>query len=90
MNMKSNFLVVSTSLNQDSKSRVMAKIACDSLKKLGAEAEVDWLDLQEVELPICDGGRAYEHPNLPAVKELIEKADAEKLSKAVGRLRTER
>lgn len=75
MNMKSNFLVVSTSLNQDSKSRVMAKIACDSLKKLGAEAEVDWLDLQEVELPICDGGRAYEHPNLPAVKELIEKAD---------------
>lgn len=73
--MKSNFLVVSTSLNQDSKSRMMAKIAYDNLKRLADKTEVDWLDLQEVELPICDGGPAYEHPNLPAVKEQIEKAD---------------
>ena len=47
------FLVISSSLNPESRSRILAQEALDAFREIGAE--VDWLDLQEVDQPFCDG-----------------------------------
>lgn len=70
--MDTRVLVISTSLNPGSRSKILAEIACQDL---GNRAEVDFLDLREVELPMCDGEGAYEHENIPAVRGRIAAAD---------------
>lgn len=70
--MKTNILVISTSLNSESKSRILAK---EALNKLNESVDYEWLDLQEFKLPLCDGATAYGHEHVPIVKEKIEKAD---------------
>lgn len=52
--------VVSASLKPTSLSRVMARYAAEILKNNGTT--VDFVDLQEVELPLCDAGSAYGNP----------------------------
>lgn len=52
--------VVSASLKPASLSRVMARYAAEVLKSNGVA--VDFIDLQEVNLPLCDAGSAYGHP----------------------------
>lgn len=63
------YLVVSTSGNPDSNSRRMGRIALAHLQKLNVEPA--WLDLREMELPICDADACY------------GTAGAQKLSKAI-------
>ena len=70
--MSSRFLVISTSLNKDSRSKIMANRA---LERLQEKEDSKWLDLQEIELPLCDGGTAYEHANVSKVSKLIKDAD---------------
>lgn len=65
-------LVVSTSLNPESCSRVLARHALDQLKTTGQQA--DWLDLQDLELPFCNASSCYNHPNVGKVAKQI--ADA--------------
>ncbi|MFG0248212.1 MAG: NADPH-dependent FMN reductase [Phycisphaeraceae bacterium JB051] len=67
-----SILVISTSLNPGSRSRIMAKQAIADLQAAGVET--DFLDLQEVSLPICDGGVCYGDKHLPAVKQKITNA----------------
>src|SRR5690606_23357172 len=66
-------LVISCSLNPDSKSRVMARRALSALAERGAEAEL--LDLQEWPLPLCDGNAAYDDPNVEPLTQKIAAAD---------------
>ncbi len=60
-------LVISSSLDPDSRSRLMARHAVAALEELGQP--VDWLDLQETPLPMCDGSTVY------GTSEVIQVAD---------------
>ena len=66
-----NYLIVSCSLNPDSKSRIMAKAALESLES--KKASVELIDLADLKPPICDGGAAYGDP---AAQELAAKVEA--------------
>jgi NAD(P)H-dependent FMN reductase len=65
-------VLISGSLNPESLSRRMAQRAENALK--GAGAEVDFIDLQEVQLPMCDGDSAYSHPEVEKTRSRIESA----------------
>lgn len=67
-------IVLSTSLNPGSKSRVMAWEAMEALKSFGAEA--DFVDLQEFPLPLAGSNHSWDDVNVKAVTERIGKADA--------------
>jgi NAD(P)H-dependent FMN reductase len=64
--------LVSGSLNPESLSRQMAQHAEKALQALGAD--VDFIDLQEVQLPICDGDSAYSDPQVAKTRSRIEAA----------------
>ena len=64
--------LVSGSLNPESLSRQMAQHAEKALQALGAD--VDFIDLQEIQLPICDGDSAYSDPAVEKVRSRIEAA----------------
>ena len=67
-------LVLSSSLNPGSRSRILAKCAVPALEEAGAE--VVYIDLKDHPLPICDGADAYGHPNLPGLAAAVKNADA--------------
>ena len=67
------YLVVSCSLNSGSKSRILARAALETLEAKGAE--IDFLDLAESELPVCDGDTVYGNPNVRKVAGAIDAAD---------------
>ncbi len=56
----SKYLVVSCSGNPSSKSRRMGRIAFDYLAR--SKADCTWLDLAEMDLPLCDANACYAHP----------------------------
>lgn len=66
-------LIVSSSLNSDSNSRLLAREAQRVLESEGAP--VRWLDLRDFPLPLCDAGPSYTHPNVARVGELLRAAD---------------
>lgn len=66
------YLVISCSLNPESRSRILAQIAHKHLAQHGLP--VEFLDLRELELPICDGAAAYSHPSVTALGPRIEEA----------------
>jgi FMN reductase len=68
----SDILIISCSLNPDSNSRKMARAVTDMLKQ---KAKVELVDLQDIELPFCDGGAAYGHANVVSMTKKIQDAD---------------
>jgi NAD(P)H-dependent FMN reductase len=62
------FLVISTSLNPDSKSRMLAKYAHATLD---AQVGCEFVDLRDFALPMCDGDSAYAHPDVALVTKKI-------------------
>ena len=66
-------LVVSTSGNPDSNSRRMGRIAFAALEK--AEVDCEWLDIDQLELPLCDADTCYTQPAAQRLGATIEKAD---------------
>jgi FMN reductase len=58
-------LVISCSASPDSRSRVLAHQAADSLRAKGAAVEL--LDLSMITLPLCDGGACYDLPEVQAL-----------------------
>ena len=64
--------LVSGSLNPESLSRQMAQHAEKALRALGAD--VDFIDLQEINLPMCDGDSAYSDPEVERTRSRIESA----------------
>lgn len=68
-------LIVSCSLNPESKSRKMAK----ELERLWSANDAvahDSLDLRDLDLPLCDGGSAYGHQNTQLLQSSFADADA--------------
>lgn len=64
--------IVSTSLNPSSKSRLLAQIAKESA--LARNIDVEFIDLQTIPLPLCDGQAAYQHPNVAIIQKKIKEA----------------
>jgi len=61
------YLIISTSLNPESKSKLLAKAMTEHL-------DAEFIDLQDYDLPICDGDKCYDHPQVQELKSKIEKA----------------
>ena len=68
------FLIISSSLNPDSRSRVLARDCKQRLETM--ERETVWFDLSESTLPQCDGATAYGDPNVQKLGGLIKDASA--------------
>lgn len=66
-----SFIVVSSSLNAQSKSAILAR---EAHRLLSAKAKTEWLDLRELDLPHCDGDKAYAHPNVRLVTKKLDEA----------------
>ena len=66
-------LVISTRGNPDSNSRRMGRIAFAHLQKRNADC--DWIDLREMELPLCDADKCYGMPASKKLSTAIEHAD---------------
>ncbi len=67
------YLVVSTSGNPDSNSRRMGRVAFAHLQKL--KVDPTWLDLREMELPICDADACYGTAGAQQLNKAIKAAD---------------
>src|SRR4030095_3390992 len=67
------YLVVSSSGNPSSNSRKMGRIAFLYLQK--ARADCSWLDLAEMDLPLCDADACYAHPSAKKLSTAVDAAD---------------
>ncbi len=65
-------LVVSCSLDPESRSRQMARHAESALQAVGQS--VDWLDLQETPLPLCDGSSVCDQSEVARVADRVRSA----------------
>ena len=66
-------LVISSSLNPTSRSRILARRAKELLEE--QKAAVEFIDLQDLSLPACDAMKCYEHPQVRELSVRISKAD---------------
>lgn len=67
-------LILSSSLRDESNSRLLAREAQRVLETDGHE--IDWLDLRDTPLPFCDGGPSYGHPSVGPAAARVRAADA--------------
>src|SRR3954452_6141403 len=67
------YLVISTSGNSESNSRIMGRVALDQLQKKGVDCE--WIDISSLELPLCDADKCYLNPAAQKLKKTIDDAD---------------
>jgi NAD(P)H-dependent FMN reductase len=66
-------LVISTSGNRDSNSRRMARVAFAHLHK--QKVDCDWIDISEMDLPLCDADKCYQMPGSKKLRAAIDAAD---------------
>lgn len=66
-------LIISSSLNPNSLSRVMAQDIMNILS--GKNADAAFVDMQGMDLPFCDGNDCYSDPNAKLIKEKITNAN---------------
>jgi FMN reductase len=66
-------LVISTSGNPDSNSRRMGRAAFTHLHK--KKIDCDWIDLREMNLPLCDADKCYGMAESKTLSSAIAKAD---------------
>ena len=67
-----NYLIISSSLNPKSRSRLLALIAFNELKDMGVS--VEWLDLADHSIPLCDGDATYNNTKVKELKDKIHYA----------------
>jgi FMN reductase len=67
------YLVISTSGNSESNSRIMGRVAFDHLQKQGADCE--WINITDLDLPLCDADKCYLNPAAQRLQKTIEAAD---------------
>lgn len=67
------YLVISTSGNPVSNSRKMGRAAFSYLEK--KKVDCQWLDLAEMNLPLCDANACYAHPSARQLSAAIDAAD---------------
>lgn len=68
-----NYLVVSSSLNPRSKSRILARATAARLES--EPGSVEFVDLADLDIPFCDAAGCYGSPDVIALKAKIEAAD---------------
>ncbi len=66
-------LIISASLNPNSSSRIVALSVFNILT--GKKQETEFLDLQDISLPFCDGDACYSDQNVLDIKKKILAAD---------------
>jgi FMN reductase len=66
-------LVISTSGNPDSNSRRMGRVAFAHLQK--KKIDCDWIDIREMDLPLCDGDKCYGLPGSKKLRVAVERVD---------------
>jgi NAD(P)H-dependent FMN reductase len=66
-------LVISTSGNADSNSRIMGRVAFAHLQRQKADCE--WIDINTLNLPLCDADQCYLNAEAKKLKKSIEAAD---------------
>jgi len=67
------FLVFRCSLHPRSRSRILAHGALNHLEAAGYET--DFIDLQTLSLPLCDGGSCYQHPDVIDLKRRVAECE---------------
>src|SRR4030081_820862 len=67
------YVVISTSGNSESNSRVMGRVAFAHLQKHKADCE--WIDISGLDLPLCDADKCYLNPAAQKLQKTIEAAD---------------
>ncbi len=68
------YLVFSTSLHPDSRSRILARAAVDEIQR--RDAACDFIDLADLKLPPCDGHHCYDQPEVVHLTSQIKRAQA--------------
>ena len=66
-------LVISTSGNPDSNSRRMGRVALAHLQK--QEVDCAWIDISEMDLPLCDADKCYGMPGSRKLSAAIKAAE---------------
>ena len=66
-------LVISTSGNPESNCRIMGQVAFAHLQK--ERVDCQWLDLRDLELPLCDADSCYVNPGTQKLSKAIHAAD---------------
>ena len=64
-----DILIIATSLDPDSRSQLLARIALEEAKTLGIRAEL--LDLRELELPLAGSAGSWDDPRVEALKKRV-------------------
>lgn len=65
---------IAGSLRPDSYSQMALKVAVQKVQDLGAEVEI--LDLRQMQLPFCDGGTEYpQYPDVKRLQDTVGQAD---------------
>jgi FMN reductase len=67
-------LILSCSLSPKSRSAVMATVLEAAVRAQGDE--VERVDLRELDLPLCDAGACYGHPDVIRIQKAVARADA--------------
>ena len=63
------FTIFSTSLNPESRSRLLAQCAAEQLKEQGIKPV--FYDVQDVQLPMCDGSACYADPEVQKLANIV-------------------
>ena len=63
-----SYLVISTSLREGSRSKIMAKALSESVK------DSEFFDLQDNSLPLCDGDKCYDLPEVIDFRKKVKNA----------------
>ena len=66
-------LVVSTSGNSESNSRIMGRLAFEHLQNQKVECE--WLDISTLDLPLCDADKCYMNVAAQKLHQTVQAAD---------------
>jgi FMN reductase len=67
------YLVISTSGNAESNSRIMGRVAFEHLEKHKVDCE--WIDISGLDLPLCDADKCYLNPAAQKLQKTIDAAD---------------
>lgn len=67
-----SYLVISSSLKGQSRSRAMARVAEDAIRRQAPAVQL--LDLTEIDLPFCDAEACYADPKVRECNQLVEQA----------------
>ncbi|HEY4283663.1 MAG TPA: NAD(P)H-dependent oxidoreductase [Chthoniobacterales bacterium] len=67
------YLVISTSGNSESNSRIMGRVAFEYLHEQKADCE--WIDISRLDLPLCDADKCYLNAAAQKLQKTISAAD---------------